>query len=188
MIHLEEIKFKSLILHKIGSKANNEGVNFSKSAMQTSEEINHLLLHYFFTPFKHREYYHLTHDSDINLNEIYSYASAIFDNPNTIFEQSINIAKHLYQTSTHPKIKPGELYIVYFQDCIVEGEMVDAIGIFKSENKDTFLKILKEENSIKLKNDDGINISKIENLREKRLYQKRRIRQKNISNKTYKTW
>lgn len=162
MIHLEEIKFKSLILHKIGSKANNEGVNFSKSAMQTSEDINQLLLHYFFTPFKHREYYHLTHDSDINLNEIYSYASAIFENPSTIFEQSINIAKHLYQTSTHPKIKPGELYIVFFQDCIVEGELVDAIGIFKSENKDTFLKVYSAGGDFGLESDNGININKLD--------------------------
>lgn len=28
-----------------------------------------------------------------------------------------------------------------FRNCVVDGELVDAIGIFKSENKETFLKV-----------------------------------------------
>ena len=43
----------------------------------------------------------------------------------------------LYEQSKHPNIKQGDLYVVHFKDCILDGETIDAIGLFKSENKDT---------------------------------------------------
>ncbi|MDD3124663.1 MAG: nucleoid-associated protein [Candidatus Kapabacteria bacterium] len=163
MVHLDEIKFDGIVLHKIGSKATDEGITFSKAPLRTSEEVNELLLHYFFSPFKSREYYHLAHDNDINLNEIYSYASAIFADKSALYEQSMNIAKHLYRNSSHPNIKSGELYVVYFRDCIIEGEMIDAIGIFKSENKDTFLRVrLGGEGEFGIDSENGININKLD--------------------------
>jgi hypothetical protein len=62
----------------------------------------------------------------------------------------------------HPKIKAGELYVVYFQNCIVDGKNVDAIGIFKSENKDTFLKVLQTEEGFDITTESGINIDKLD--------------------------
>lgn len=43
----------------------------------------------------------------------------------------MNISKHLYEQSRHPKIKSGELYLVYFKDCLIEDELCDALGIFR---------------------------------------------------------
>ena len=55
------------------------------------------------------------------------------------------IAKYLYKVANHPKIKSGELYVVYFKGVQIEGNMLDAIGIFKSENKETYLKVYPEK-------------------------------------------
>lgn len=96
------------------------------------------------------------------LNEVYTYVSKIFDEPKQLYEQSVNLAKHLYEQSTHPRIKGGEFYTVYFKDCIFDGETLDAVGLFKSENKETFLKVLRENGSFNLVSDKGINIKKLD--------------------------
>lgn len=93
---------------------------------------------------------------------MYTYSKELFDKPEKIVDISQKIAKHLYVHSTHPKIKGGEFYTVYFKDCIVDGETVDAIGLFKSENKDTFLKVLREGGNFNLESEQGINIKKLD--------------------------
>ena len=87
--------------------------------------------------------------------------SEIFDNVEDLHKQSINIAKHLYEQSFHPKVKAGEFYTVYFDDCIIDGETVDAVGLFKSENKDTFLKVFPSGNDFDVDSEQGININKL---------------------------
>jgi hypothetical protein len=68
----------------------------------------------------------------------------------------------LYEQSTHPKIKGGEFYTVYFKDCIIDGETVDAVGLFKSENKDTFLKVYPVGDGFEIESEQGININKLD--------------------------
>jgi hypothetical protein len=77
-------------------------------------------------------------------------------------DQSKSIALHLYNESTHPKVNKGELYIVYFKDCKIEEKMMDAIGIFKSETKESYLKAQKGKGNFVLASDKGINVDKLD--------------------------
>ncbi len=162
MIITEQIEIESIAVHFVGNKLNDEGVKFSKSELRTDESINDLLLTYFFSPFKSDEYYNLFHESDINLNEVYSFVSEIFENPESLYDQSLKLARHLYEKSVHPKVKGGELYIVYFRDCILDGETVDAVGLFKSETKETFLKVYPVIDGYSIESENGINIHKLD--------------------------
>lgn len=162
MIITEQIEIQSIALHHVGNKLNDEGIRFSKSELRTDSSINDLLLTYFFSPFKSDEYYNLYHDSDLTLNEVYTYVSEIFENPENLFTISVNLAKHLYEQSIHPKVKGGELYVVYFRDCIVDGETVDAVGLFKSETKETFLKVYPQQDGFSIESEAGINIHKLD--------------------------
>lgn len=162
MIITEQIEIQSIAVHNVGNKLNEEGIRFSKNELRTDESINNLLLTYFFSPFKSNEYYNLYHESDLKLNEVFSYVSDIFDNPHTLFDQSVNLAKHLYEQSVHPKVKGGELYVAYFRDCIVDGETVDAVGLFKSETKETFLKVYPQNDGFSIESEAGINIHKLD--------------------------
>ena len=63
------------------------------------------------------------------------------DNIKSFQHNSRQIAKHLYDISSHPKIKGGELYVTYFSNMVLDGDTVDAVGIFKSETKETYLKV-----------------------------------------------
>lgn len=162
MILKEYIKLQYLALHKIGNKTNDEGIRLSKDCIKVNSDINNLLLTYFLSPFKSQEYYNLYHESNINLNAVYSFVSQIFDSPTSFYDQSVGIAKHLYEQSIHPKVKPGELYVAFLKDCIVDGDTMDAIGLFKSESKETYLKVYPTSDNYNIENEDGININKLD--------------------------
>ena len=162
MLYTEYISMKNTALHVVGNKLNQDNIILSKNGIRIDSNIEKILSNYFLPPFTSEEYYQLYHESDLVLNEVYTYVSKVFDEPEQLYEQSVNLAKHLYEQSTHPKIKGGEFYTVYFKDCILDGETLDAVGLFKSENKDTFLKVLHENGNFNLESDKGINIKKLD--------------------------
>ena len=163
MIDYIKCNIKSLSIHKVGNKQEDELLQISKQKVNIEDIlIRELLVKYYFTPFKSQEYYSFYHDSDLKYNEVYGFASGIFDAPDSLYENSVNLAKHLYEQSTHPKIKSGEFYTVYFKDCIIDGEIVDAVGLFKSENKDTFLKVFPSGEGFEIESQQGININKLD--------------------------
>ena len=163
MIDIVKCNLEVATTHYVGNRNEAENILFSSSYLNTeNKELRIVLLKYFLSSFASEEYFQLYHDSGIEYNVVYGAVSQIFDNPETLYEQSVNLAKHLYDQSTHPKIKGGEFYTVYFKDCIVDGETVDAVGLFKSENKDTFLKVLREGGNFNLESEQGINIKKLD--------------------------
>ena len=162
MLSYIDTKIKACILHKVGNKLRNEGCIFSNSLFTKYDAITNFLIEYFFASFKQNSYYSLYHNIDITMNEVYVCASKIFENPESILDQSLNMAKHLYEQSIHPKVKGGEFYVVYFKDCIVDDSKVDAIGLFKSENKDTFLKVYHKGEGFEIESERGVNINKLD--------------------------
>ena len=162
MVDIVNCDIKHVSIHTVGNLVD-DSLYLSKQELDVSDNlIRELLVRYFIYPFKSNEYYNLVHDTDLNLNEVFVYVSKIFDNPEQLHEQSINLAKHLYEQSSHPKIKSGEFYTVYFKDCIVDGTATDAIGLFKSENKDTFLKVYPQGDGFEIESEKGVNINKLD--------------------------
>lgn len=164
MVDFAEAKISKLIIHKVGNKILEDGVQLSDEMVDVSmqPELSQVLHTYFLSPFKEPVYYNFHHVTSLELNEVYTLASSIFESSSSFAAKSKDIANILYEYSDHPKIKTGELYIVYFEDCNFKNEFVDAIGIFKSENKDTFLKILEEEAQYFVEHENGVNIKRLE--------------------------
>jgi hypothetical protein len=163
VFHFNEIEIQEIIAHHIGSKPEEEGIQLSNHCIDLADEqLQLLLMQYFLTPFKPGEMFHLSHPEDITQNEVFQCIKQMFAEPDGFIEQSVNLANHLYEESNHPKIKTGEFYVVHFTNCIVDGESVDAIGLFKSESKDTFLKVQSKKGSLALVYDTGININKLD--------------------------
>ena len=162
MHYFDYANIMSIAISQVGNKTNNESLLHSKTIVSCSETIKESLIEYFLSQFKTEEYYQLFHEVSLSINEVFVYVSKIFDDSDSLHEQSVNLAKHLYEQSSHPKIKGGEFYTVYFRDCIVDGDTVDAVGLFKSENKDTFLKVLHEGGNFNLESEQGINIKKLD--------------------------
>ncbi len=157
-----DTKLTHLSLHLVGNKSAEEGVHLAKSNVSLDEDMRNILTKFFLNAFDIGEFFHLYHDSGIEYNVVHGAASKIFEEPSRLYEESVKLARHLYDQSTHPKIKGGEFYTVYFSDCIMSGTTVDAIGIFKTENKDTFLKVQRTGSNINLEKEEGINIKKLD--------------------------
>jgi len=162
MIDFSNSSLEKIIVHKVGNKSRSEEIRLSKSLLSINGNIKDLLSKYFLSPFKSNEFYNFFHDTNISLNEVFNYVDKIFTAPQSMLEQSENLAKHLYEKTTHPKIKSGEFYIVYIKNCLVKDEIVDAIGLFKSESKETFLKVYPTTDNFRIEGEEGININKLD--------------------------
>jgi hypothetical protein len=162
MIDFSNCTITNVILHDIGNKNANDSIHLSKHELKIDQRLQSILKEFFLSAFKADEYFNLYHDSDLALNEVFVYVSDIFTKRENLYDRSVNLARHLYDKSTHPKIKAGEFYVAYFKDCLIEGEAVDAVGLFKSENKDTYLKVLQKEENFEIDYEEGININKLD--------------------------
>lgn len=165
MIKLLTAELQSVSLHFIGNKTKDEDLVLTDTEVNISDlSLVEILTTYFTTSFYNKEdFYEFKHTSDLNLNEIYSYVSEIFARKTNFHTNTEKIAKYLYEKTLHPKIKSGELYIAYFKNCVIKGDVVDAVGIFKSENKETFLKINQLNGEYILDYEvSGININKLD--------------------------
>ncbi|HEY9487980.1 MAG TPA: nucleoid-associated protein [Chryseosolibacter sp.] len=162
MIDLGRAHLKKLIIHKVGNKLLEESVLLSDEPADLSgqPELPEVLTGYFLSPFKEPVYYQFHHVSSIDLNEIYTIASSLFQSSKAFLKKSKDIANILYEYSNHPKIKGGELYIALFDECVINNETTEAIGIFKSENKEGFLKIFQEDAYFGVNHDEGISLKK----------------------------
>jgi 37-kD nucleoid-associated bacterial protein len=164
MLDYTNCNIDKVSVHHIGNKTNEEDLVLSKSLLDISEDqLRDLLMRFFIFPMTSNELFSFTFtNEDFTLNPIYNFALQIFDEPKNFHKQSVNIAKHLYEVSNHSQIKSGDLFISYFKDIAVNGETVDAIGIFKSENRQAFLKLDTKGDIFSLNCDDGINIEKLD--------------------------
>lgn len=152
-----------MIIHNVGNKVKGESLEISTEICDANNEVtNQYLKQFFFSTFKFDVTYRFVHETDIAMNEIYNYVKHIFENPSEFYEQSVNIAKHLYEVSVHPNIKAGELYIVYLQNCIIDDNVTDAIGIYKSESKDYYLQVNSNGKRYDIECQQGINPKKLD--------------------------
>ncbi|RYF85661.1 MAG: nucleoid-associated protein, partial [Chitinophagaceae bacterium] len=163
MLVFSEVELEEIAIHQVGNKLQEEGYTLSKEPLPLRDDaIKDLLLKYFLSPFKGSESYNLHHPSELSLHEVFTYSARIFDEPETFFDQSVNLAMHLYENSMHHKVKGGELYVAFFRNCIVDGELTDALGLFKSETKETFLKVNPSGDNFEIDSEAGININKLD--------------------------
>lgn len=162
MIYTEYIKIKSCIVHVVGNKSVDQGLTLTNEAIDLDESTGKILEKYLLGQVTTDGYYEFWHESDMALNELYSYAKRCFADNEEFIAVSQQIAKHLYSCSIHPKIKDGELCVVLFRNVIVDGVTCEALGIFKSENKDTFLKMVSKGDRTEIYSETGININKLD--------------------------
>lgn len=155
--------FSKIIVHRVGNKINGESLMLSQEELQLDEGMAELLENYFLGSFKSEETYQFYSDLYLVNNPIYSSVSEIFDDKSKFLWESENIAKHLFEAAENPRVQGGELFIVYFDGDGEEGpEKVDKIGIFKTEKRESFLKIFPQNETFELEKDQGISLSKID--------------------------
>ncbi len=163
MLSISDIQLNALATHYVGNAAAGEQLQLSKKPVDIDQQdLKQILLQYFLTPFKEAASYNLWHPADLQLNEVNHFVSSIFDDPASLMLQSTNLARHLYDITTLPQIKSGELHIAYFSGVPVQGRMTDAVGIYKTESKSNYLRISESKGVYSFSPDEGIDPQKMD--------------------------
>ena len=158
-LNFNETSIGKIITHFIGAKAQDEPFKLSKEETAVEQDTRAFLLKYFLGSFKGEETYTFVSDHPL---AVHALVKGIFENEASFVEQSQKLARLLYDRSEHPKIKSGELNVVLFRYAILEGKPLDAIGIFKTETKDAFLKMSDFTSRYQIKHELGISVNSLD--------------------------
>jgi predicted DNA-binding protein YlxM (UPF0122 family) len=156
-------QLKNLSVHFVGNKSSEQGMVLSKETLELEDDLKTKVKEYFLNRFPSVFDKHcFTHPSSLQYNEVYNFATSIFSGASSFHLTSVQIAQHLYRHSTHAKIKGGELYVCHFSDCVFENETVEAIGIFKTENKTPYFEISEAQAHFSIQLREGIDLNKLD--------------------------
>ncbi len=162
-LDISQVMLHSLVTHHIGNKHRDEKLILSDSYSEIlNDDTKEYLLDYFLLPFKPIDFHVFTHTVELGMNEVYTLVKRLFLDKNEIVSISKDIAKLLFDNSNHPKIKEGELSVVYFDNIIHDGKNRDAIGILKSENSVPFIKMKEDNQNFSIEHDFGFELKGID--------------------------
>lgn len=162
-MNVETPSLKALAVHYVGSKNNLEPLHLSRSCQHLNKELSAALQNGFLSKFKlQHEQFSFQHTTGLQYNEVYQFCKQLFDDPGLLAQLSAAMAKHLYQVSTHPKVKGGELYVALFDGLPVASRMQKAVGIFKTENKALFLDVQHQGSNFDVAMKEGAELTKID--------------------------
>ena len=162
MLDFTNSQITRITAHRIGNKANDEKLLLSNELLSVEDkQLKEVLFSFFLSPFQSPEFYNFTFSNqDFTLNPLFTFSSKLFEQKNNFHKLSCDIAHHLYEVSTHPQIKAGDLFVVFFRNLSVNGHVLNAIGLFKSENKQAFLQL--DSDNFELNLEEGINCEKLD--------------------------
>lgn len=163
MIDFTAVEIDQLIVHRVGNKNKETGNFLSDATLPVDEDLHALLSRYFFKPFlQQTESYQFSHAVDLAYHPVKGLTEKLMENPSEFAQISQQLVEHLYDQSNHPHIKTGDVFVVLFSDLMLNNRLRKGIGIFKSENKESFLKLMENNENLGLNTLEGININKLD--------------------------
>lgn len=159
MIDIALATINNLSVHHVGNKNNGDQITLSKSPFTINDPAFMDQLIYFFT-------------TNINLQEqfkfkdeegkVFGIAKNIFNDQTNFHLASIQLTQHLFDVSLHPLIKSGDVFVAHFKNIAFDGKNCQALGIFKAENKQSFLQVYRENEDAQLYLAEGLNLDKLD--------------------------
>lgn len=149
-------------VHAVGNKGTGGELTTSKKPLSLTEQEKKNLAAALLGRFNtEQDKYAFHHPTSLEYNEVFNYCLEIMSDETPFQKGTTQIAKHLYESSTHPKIKAGELYVCYFSNCLIDNKPHDAIGIYKTESKSQFLD-LDVANDFTMNMREGVELTKMD--------------------------
>jgi len=142
----------------VGNKLKGDNMLLSNSPVSIASDLEDVIKKFIFSPFRSNELFNFNNPTN---NSIFASIKQMFSSPNSFGSESKKIAKHLFEKTNNPKVNGGNIFIVHLNDMIMNDELVSAIGLFKTESADTFLKVKSSDDKLLVERDVGINISKM---------------------------
>ncbi|WP_179877150.1 nucleoid-associated protein [Bacillus cereus] len=158
MLDLSKCELEKAILHYIANPLEKVKSVISDNVINDNSRFQKAFLKLSFNKFEENEICKFFHESELNLNEVYSFSREILKKDNDFIGNSQKIAKHLIEVSRHPNIKGGELLILKFAGARYEEEEVEILSIVKVEEKEQFLQVNNLDERLTISSFKGINL------------------------------
>ncbi len=164
MIDIGITAIKNITAHRIGNKHNGDELFLSKKEISLNDaHFEDRLLKFFFSSLPLQDLHKFSSiNDDFNENVLYRLAKELFTGMSNFQTVSVQIAKLLYDASTHPQIKSGDLFVVHLKNISYHGENINGLGIFKSESKHRFLQLHPSGDQMELYLLEGILLEKLD--------------------------
>lgn len=162
MVDATKTSIRSLFVHRVGNKLRQEGCVYSSKPQSLSESEELALLLFFLGRIQEAELFKFSHPVGIEMNAAYATCERAFNRFQSFPKVATDLANLLYEASTHPKIKAGNVFFAFLEKFSLRGVAGSAIGIFKSETIEKFLKIDVKEEATDLELDQGARISSVD--------------------------
>lgn len=163
MMDLSNARLTALSVHFVGNKSVGDDILHSARPIAFEEReciiLGNALLGRFNTDMNR---YVFSNTVSLDYNPVYNFCLETLAEPADLHKNGINIAKHLHESATHPKIKAGDVYICHFENCVVNNAYVDAIGIYKAESKNDYLELDINGKDFELTLKQGMDITKMD--------------------------
>ena len=155
MINYSNTILGPLAIHYVGKKSQAEGTKLSEQLLDINDEyVKSLLCQYLLGGFKEPSFFNFdtVEEGHIPHELCQSYFQGNID----VMTLANKLTEQLYEESNHPNIKRGELIVCFFEDLILEDELLNAIGIFKVETRSAFLKLVEQSSRYDIKALEGL--------------------------------
>lgn len=162
MIQCNNSNIELLKISYVGNRIAGEQVKLSKDVIQCDELTKNIIGRYLLSSIEYHQLYKLTHSEGVEFNKVYNLASEVFSD-NSTFERVVDELSYLlYQKANDKSIIGGYLFVVYFKNCLVDDKTTDALGIFKAETKDMFIKLASKGSDICFSSEQGFAMNKMD--------------------------
>lgn len=138
MIEITDVFLKKVMMHRVSyveSQARAGEEVFDLSDETLSDVLKNMFLKPFTNNVSSQEFHHTI---DLNFNVLFSLSKQIRENGNFI-ELSKKIFDHLMSVSDNANIKDGDVFVARFDDIKLNENFYEGLGIFKFEDKQSFV-------------------------------------------------
>jgi hypothetical protein len=162
IIDVSQARIDRLIIHRIVSQSSDQKNKFSEEEVALNGEMRELLARFFFASLKSQDLSVFTQGALEEPESVCAQARALFDGDKSFIEASCEIGEILHDASKHPQVKDGDLYVARIDSCYWNGQEVQALGIFKSEVKETFINLVEDETGFHVERSEGFSINRMD--------------------------
>lgn len=155
MINIEEAVIRKLVVHRVTNELSNSVISNDKLDYP-NEDDEFLLKKIFLRSFiAHSQTFEFGHEISLDYNVLFNLSRTIYEGEEYV-EQSKNIAQHLISSSKHHNIKEGDLFIAMFDEIKLNNRYYEGLGIYKFEDKDSFIETLISDKKVSFSIRKGI--------------------------------
>jgi hypothetical protein len=162
MLDVSSARVTHCVVHRVGNRLREEGCELSQQEVKGTADLHGTLLRHYLGPLARGDAFEFYHESDINLNAVRQFALTILRSPDKFLGLTQSIAKQLYSVSSHPSIAEGEFIAILFQDVRIGEVSHLALGLYRIEQRETFLDVERANDSLNLVEMSGIPVSNIQ--------------------------